>query len=222
MTICLQSPKPTRKSPSTAFSSSTRSCPNTPTSSSTRITPTSSSFSFSSPSKSWTATSPSPRPRQPSSGYVFPPLLPLPILFPADPHTTYYLYLPFATPPQKQTDFITLKPPSSPLQQAIATALTHLGPLLARALVRNMAGHAARSELDKLCEPLKKLVTTRVEAQAWLLAAAAAGTAGGVVEDGDGDGGGEGGSGGGGGGGGRDKVRVGAEERAAWVRRVVA
>lgn len=46
--------------------------------------------------------------------------------------------------------------------------MTHLGPLLARSLVRNIGGHAARSELDKLCEPLKRLVTARVDAQGWL------------------------------------------------------
>jgi hypothetical protein len=46
--------------------------------------------------------------------------------------------------------------------------MSHLGPLLARSLVSNIGGHAARSELDKLSEPLKRLVTTRVEAQGWL------------------------------------------------------
>lgn len=46
--------------------------------------------------------------------------------------------------------------------------MTHLGPLVARSLMRNIGGHAARSELDRLCEPLKKLVVLRPEAQAWL------------------------------------------------------
>ncbi|KAH6624230.1 armadillo-type protein [Chaetomium sp. MPI-SDFR-AT-0129] len=49
-----------------------------------------------------------------------------------------------------------------------SSVMTHLGPLLARSLVRNIGGHAARSELDKLCEPLKRLVMSRVEAQGWL------------------------------------------------------
>jgi hypothetical protein len=87
--------------------------------------------------------------------------------------------------------------------------MTHLGPLLARSLVRNFAGHAARSELDKLCEPLKKLVVTRVEAQGWLQLA--------LADEGHG--------GGGGGGGGVFPAgaaeRVGEGERGAWVRRVV-
>jgi hypothetical protein len=81
--------------------------------------------------------------------------------------------------------------------------MTHLGPLLARSLVRNFAGHAARSELDKLCEPLKKLVATRVEAQAWLQLQLAHEA-----------------------GGGRDIPAAAGEsepegERGAWVRRVV-
>jgi hypothetical protein len=81
--------------------------------------------------------------------------------------------------------------------------MTHLGPLLARSLVRNFAGHAARSELDKLCEPLKKLVATRVEAQAWLqLALADEAGGGGVFPAGAGE-------------------RVPEGERGAWVRRVV-
>ncbi|KAK4238590.1 hypothetical protein C8A03DRAFT_33405 [Achaetomium macrosporum] len=71
-------------------------------------------------------------------------------------------------------NFISLKPSSlsSPsennIQQTLSAAMSHLGPLLARSLVSNISGHAARSELDKLSEPLKKLVTTQVEAQGWL------------------------------------------------------
>lgn len=81
-----------------------------------------------------------------------------------------------------QANFISLKPPSSssappssdpssspqPLEQTLANAMSHLGPLLARSLVSNMGGNAARSELDKLCEPLKKLVTHHVGAHGWL------------------------------------------------------
>ena len=69
-------------------------------------------------------------------------------------------------------NFISLKPVSSAafptLEQSFHSALTHLGPLLARSLVYNVGGHAARSELDRLCEPLKKLVTLRPEAAGWL------------------------------------------------------
>ena len=89
--------------------------------------------------------------------------------------------------------------------------MSHLGPLVARALVRGVGGRAARSELDKLCEPLKKLVTSHVDAQGWLMAA--------VLDDG------AGGDQEGGGGGGEDgfpgRERVGREERVGWVRRVV-
>ena len=46
--------------------------------------------------------------------------------------------------------------------------MDHLGPLFAQTLVQNIGGNAARSELDKLSEPLKKLVTQQVRAQAWL------------------------------------------------------
>jgi hypothetical protein len=57
------------------------------------------------------------------------------------------------------------------LQEAINNALQHLGPLLAKALIFNIGGNAARSELDKLSEPLKKLVTRQVRSKSWLEAA---------------------------------------------------
>ena len=47
------------------------------------------------------------------------------------------------------------------------TALQHLGPLLAQALIYNISGNAARSELDKLSEPIKKLVVRQVRAKSW-------------------------------------------------------
>ncbi len=40
--------------------------------------------------------------------------------------------------------------------------------MLAQALVYNIGGHAARSELDKLSDPVKKLVMRQVNAKAWL------------------------------------------------------
>jgi hypothetical protein len=46
--------------------------------------------------------------------------------------------------------------------------MNHLGPLLAQSLVQNVGGNASRSELDKLSDPLKKLVTQQPRAQAWL------------------------------------------------------
>lgn len=46
-----------------------------------------------------------------------------------------------------------------------------MGPLIARALIYNISGHAARSDLDKLCEPLKKLITRQISSKSWLEAA---------------------------------------------------
>lgn len=46
--------------------------------------------------------------------------------------------------------------------------LEQLGPLIANALIYNISGNAARSELDKICDPLKKLIIRHVAAKAWL------------------------------------------------------
>jgi hypothetical protein len=46
--------------------------------------------------------------------------------------------------------------------------MAHLGPLLTQTLVQNIGGNAARSELEKVSDPLKKLVTNQPRAQAWL------------------------------------------------------
>lgn len=43
--------------------------------------------------------------------------------------------------------------------------------MLAQALIYNIGGHAARSELDKLSEPAKKLVVRQANAKAWFEAA---------------------------------------------------
>ncbi|EPE34071.1 ARM repeat-containing protein [Glarea lozoyensis ATCC 20868] len=59
----------------------------------------------------------------------------------------------------------------SAMQTAIDNVLQHLGPMLAEALIYNMGGQAARSELDKLSDPLKKLVTRQVRSKSWLEAA---------------------------------------------------
>ncbi|KAK3692694.1 armadillo-type protein [Podospora appendiculata] len=64
--------------------------------------------------------------------------------------------------------FITLKSEDPGLQETISNAMGHLGPLVAQSLVQNIGGNAARSELDKLSDPLKKLVTNQVRAQSWL------------------------------------------------------
>jgi hypothetical protein len=49
--------------------------------------------------------------------------------------------------------------------------MMHLGPSLARALVYNISGNAARSELDRVSDPLKKLVARQVHARSWLQSA---------------------------------------------------
>ncbi|KAK3997272.1 putative importin [Cladorrhinum sp. PSN332] len=69
------------------------------------------------------------------------------------------------------SNFISLKPEDPVLATTVSNAMTHLGPLIAQTLVSNIGGNAARSELDKLSEPLKKLVTQQVQAQQWLEAA---------------------------------------------------
>jgi hypothetical protein len=46
--------------------------------------------------------------------------------------------------------------------------MLHLGPLLAQAVMFNICGNAARSELDKISDPLKKLVARQVRSKAWL------------------------------------------------------
>lgn len=46
-----------------------------------------------------------------------------------------------------------------------------LGLMLCESLVRNIGGNALRSELDKLSEPLKKLVVRYAPAKGWLEAA---------------------------------------------------
>ena len=49
--------------------------------------------------------------------------------------------------------------------------MQHLGPLLAEALIYNVGGNASRSELDKLSEPLRKLVVSQLQSKTWLDAA---------------------------------------------------
>lgn len=66
------------------------------------------------------------------------------------------------------SNFITLKPESPDLQKTINNAMEHLGPLISQTLIQNIGGNAARSELDKLSDPLKKLVTSQVRSKQWL------------------------------------------------------
>lgn len=49
--------------------------------------------------------------------------------------------------------------------------MTAVGPLLTQSIIRNVGGKAARSELDKLTEPLKRLASHHAGARVWLEAA---------------------------------------------------
>ncbi|ELR10445.1 hypothetical protein VC83_00535 [Pseudogymnoascus destructans] len=66
------------------------------------------------------------------------------------------------------SSFLSLANLDEDLQRSIDTALEHLGPMIADALVYNISGNAARSELDKVCDPLKKFVARHRSSKAWL------------------------------------------------------
>ncbi|TDZ28985.1 Importin beta-like protein [Colletotrichum spinosum] len=64
--------------------------------------------------------------------------------------------------------FMTLRNTDSGAQETIDHAVSHLGPFLAQSIIRNVGGNASRSELDRLSEPLKKMVGHHLNARAWL------------------------------------------------------
>lgn len=72
-----------------------------------------------------------------------------------------------------QATLIVAKSADPNTQASLGSALNHVGPVLCQALMQNVGGNAARSELDKLCDPIKKLVTSSVNARQWLEAALA-------------------------------------------------
>ncbi|KAI1638832.1 armadillo-type protein [Biscogniauxia mediterranea] len=76
--------------------------------------------------------------------------------------------LPKAAAAEFWTTFILLKVDDQNIQATIDNAMSHLGPQLAQSLVQNIGGKASRSELDRLSDPLKKLVVKHVHAQKWL------------------------------------------------------
>lgn len=61
-----------------------------------------------------------------------------------------------------------MKPENPETKAGFGNAIEQLGPLLARALIFNVSGMASRSELDKLSDALKKLVTQHPRAKNWL------------------------------------------------------
>ncbi|KAB5558299.1 armadillo-type protein [Coniochaeta sp. 2T2.1] len=79
--------------------------------------------------------------------------------------------LPKAAAAEFWTEILALRSEDPAVQASISGAMQHLGPLVSRSLIRNIGGDAMRSELDKLTEPLKKLVVQQPRAQSWLEAA---------------------------------------------------
>ncbi|KAF5642906.1 member of the karyopherin-beta family nuclear import [Fusarium tjaetaba] len=76
--------------------------------------------------------------------------------------------LPKASAAEFWATFVSIKYESQELNDVAQQAMQMLGPLLSRTLARNLGGNASRSELDKLSEPLKKLVYRYPMAKTWL------------------------------------------------------
>ncbi|KAI0458355.1 armadillo-type protein [Xylaria acuta] len=79
--------------------------------------------------------------------------------------------LPKAAAAEFWTTFITAKSDDPKVQTTLNDAMSHFGPLLSQSLMQNIGGKASRSELDKLSDPLKKLIVQHVHASRWLEAA---------------------------------------------------
>jgi hypothetical protein len=61
-----------------------------------------------------------------------------------------------------------LRTASPDTQEGCLHVMNTLGPLLGQSLARNIGGNASRSELDKLSEPIKRLVSHYPSAKDWL------------------------------------------------------
>ncbi|RYP32162.1 hypothetical protein DL766_004083 [Monosporascus sp. MC13-8B] len=79
--------------------------------------------------------------------------------------------LPKAAAAEFWAAFIPLKSENQDTQAAVDGAIVQLGPAISRSLVQNFGGKAARSQLDKLSDPLKRLVVRHADARHWLEAA---------------------------------------------------
>ncbi|KAI0400949.1 armadillo-type protein [Xylaria palmicola] len=79
--------------------------------------------------------------------------------------------LPKAAAAEFWTTFITAKSDDAKVQSTLNDAMSHFGPLLSQSLMQNIGGKASRSDLDKLSDPLKKLIVQHVHASKWLEAA---------------------------------------------------
>ncbi|KAI9843453.1 MAG: hypothetical protein M1837_006299 [Sclerophora amabilis] len=64
--------------------------------------------------------------------------------------------------------FVVLKDQEATLQITLDTTILSLGPELAHILIFNVGGNAARSELDIISEPLKKMVFRQPRSRMWL------------------------------------------------------
>ncbi|KAI9837466.1 MAG: hypothetical protein M1819_007114 [Sarea resinae] len=69
------------------------------------------------------------------------------------------------------SSFVVLADQPPPLQSSINGIMAHLGPQLTKALIRHISGEGARSELDTVTEPFKKLIFRQARAKAWIEAA---------------------------------------------------
>ncbi|PNH42874.1 hypothetical protein VD0004_g4494 [Verticillium dahliae] len=76
--------------------------------------------------------------------------------------------LPKAAAAEFWASFFSLRNENDFVQRAAETATEQLGPLLARSLIKNIGGGGARSELDKLSEPLKKMISQHSKSRSWL------------------------------------------------------
>ncbi|KAG5930683.1 hypothetical protein E4U42_000023 [Claviceps africana] len=76
--------------------------------------------------------------------------------------------LPKAAAAEFWANFISLKNCEPEIQDATKQAMETLGPLVAQSIARNVGGRASRSELDKLSEPIKKLISRYPMAKQWL------------------------------------------------------
>ena len=63
---------------------------------------------------------------------------------------------------------MSLRNATTEIQEGCLHVMNTLGPLLGQTLARNIGGNASRSELDKLSEPIKKLVSHYPSAKDWL------------------------------------------------------
>ncbi|GAW24311.1 hypothetical protein ANO14919_138950 [Xylariales sp. No.14919] len=79
--------------------------------------------------------------------------------------------LPKAAAAEFWTTFVTAKSDDPNVQSTLNDAMLHFGPQLSQSLMQNIGGRASRSDLDKLSDPLKKLIFQHVHASKWLEAA---------------------------------------------------